>query len=58
MATGGSSDSKAKKRFANFLAGKRCPIYGFNVEGTGKFHVVPMYETEYELTYEEEENET
>ena len=47
-----------QKYICKLLARKRCPIYVFNVEATGKFHVVPIYETEDELTYEEEENET
>ena len=58
MATGGPSDSNAKIDLQTFWPEKDVQFMASMLRGTGKFHVVPIYETEDELTYEEEENET
>ena len=58
MAIGGPSDSNAKIDLQTFWPEKDVQFMASMLRGTGKFHVVPIYETEDELTYEEEENET
>ena len=58
MATGGPSDSNAKIDLKTFWPEKDIRFMASMLRGTGKFHVVPIYETQDELTYEEEEDET
>ena len=55
MATGCPSDSNAKIDLQTFWPEKDVQFMASMLRGTGKFHVVPIYETEDELTYEEEE---
>ena len=58
MATGGPSDSNAKIDLQTLWPEKDVQFMASMLRGTGKFHVVPIYETEDELTYVEEVNET
>ena len=58
MATGDPSDSNAKLDLQTFWPKKDVQFMASMLRGTGKFHVVPIYETEDALTYEKEENET
>ena len=58
MATGGPSDSNAKTDLQTFWPEKDVQFMTLMLRDTGKFHAIPFYETEDEITYEEEENET
>ena len=58
MATGGPSDSNAKIDLQTFWLEKDVQFMASMLRGTDRFHVVPIYETEDELTYEEEEMKT
>ena len=55
MATGGPSDEKSKVDLTRFWAEQSVEIMAPMLRKTGKFHVVPKYEEEHQLTYEEEE---
>ena len=57
MATGGPSDEKSKVDLTRCWAEQDVEFMPAMKRETGKFHVVPRYQEEQQLTYEEEEEE-